>query len=73
MSLKSSMLSKKHKAFQQKTTRKIIRDMVIDDIGSFKQNPSRPLLRALILDIEANELECMSTDDRAGMKQLLLA
>lgn len=75
MSLKSSMLSKKHKAFQQKTTRKITRDMVIDDIGSFKQNPSRALLRALmdILDIEANELECMSTDDRAGMKQLLLA
>lgn len=77
MSVKSSMLSGKGmvQQLQQKTTQKLIRDMVIDDIGSFKQNPSRALLRALmdIVDIEANELECMSTYDRAGMKQLLLS
>ncbi|KAL3991788.1 pentatricopeptide repeat domain-containing protein 2 [Sarotherodon galilaeus] len=75
MTVKESMLSEKCKAFQHKTTRKIVRDMVIEDIGRFKQNPSKSLLTALmdIMDLRADGLECMSTEDRAGMKQLMLA
>ncbi|KAL4008342.1 hypothetical protein ACER0C_002194 [Sarotherodon galilaeus] len=75
MTAKESMLSEKCKAFQHKTTRKIIRDMVIEDIGRFKQNPSKSLLTALmdIMDLRADGLECMSTEDKAGMKQLMLA
>lgn len=75
MTVKESMLSEKSKAFQHKTTRKIVRDMVIEDIGRFKQNPSKSLLTALmdIMDLRADGLECMSTEDRAGMKQLMLA
>lgn len=75
MAVKESMLSGKCKAFQNKTTRKLIRDMVIEDIGRFKQNPSKTLLVALmdIMDVQSNGLECMSTEDRAGVKQLMLA
>lgn len=73
MSVMLSTLSEKHKAFQHKTTRKIIRDMVIKDIGSFKQKTCRALLNTLmdIVDIEANGLECMSKDDRAGISAIL--
>lgn len=47
--------------------------MVIKDIGSFKQKTCRVLLNTLmdIVDIEANGLECMSKDDRAGISAIL--
>lgn len=63
------------KAYQQRTVRKLVRDMVIEDIQDFKQKPSRSLLFALmdLVDIQGGALECMSTEDRAGMKQAILA
>lgn len=75
MNEKTATAAAKCKAFQHKTVRKLVRDMVIEDIHVFKQNPSKPLLLALmdLVDIQGGELECMSTEDRAGMKQLMVA
>lgn len=63
------------KAYQNTVVRKLVRDAIIDAASHndtlFKQKPSKSLLYALmdLVDMQGAELECMSTEDRAGIKQ----
>lgn len=62
--------------YQTKTKQKLMKNAIIQDIAIIKQKPSKALLIALmdIVDIEGgNDLECVLDDDKAGLKQLLLA
>lgn len=63
-----------HGRLQPKVLRRIIRNMVIVNEKSIEQSPSMSLLVAMmdIIDTTA-ERDCMSREDRAGMKQMLLA